>query len=179
MPNVHCQILNGETKVIKEGIITVNATVTNGVIVINNENIARAIYVSLLDNIDNINEININDFTDSNTFTITKIVNVLEDNCKDKNARNVVNDCSYGSEEDYKIVSENVYTLAVSTNRALSRSKTWGPRMEGGKLAAKYTKTTEKATIKNNQTRLVHLGPKGGKYVKLDGEFVPLKKAQK
>lgn len=46
---------------------------------------------------------------------------------------------------------------------------------KGGKIKTKFMKTSEKALISNNRMRLVYLGPKGGKYVKVNGSFVTLK----
>lgn len=53
---------------------------------------------------------------------------------------------------------------------------TTGPGQEGGAPKCKKTHVTTKI---GNLTRCIYEGPRGGKYVKMEGDFVPLKDAQK
>jgi hypothetical protein len=50
------------------------------------------------------------------------------------------------------------------------------PSLEGG--APKQHKLTHKKVKLGSMERNVHVGPRGGKYVKVNGEMVSLKKAK-
>lgn len=56
-----------------------------------------------------------------------------------------------------------------------NNSDTLAPAPTNNSDGGGYRKTSEKAVIKNNKMRIVYLGPRGCKYVKVDGSFVPLK----
>lgn len=51
--------------------------------------------------------------------------------------------------------------------------------MSGGAKAPKQHKITSKKVKLGNMERNIHVGPRGGKYVKLMGKLVPLDVAKK
>lgn len=105
-----------------------------------------------------------------------------------KQAVAYVKELRLGIDEDGKITQSghptgaDLYTETDKANIIITLKKIKGEEEQaknketvGGKIKTKFMKTSEKALISNNRMRLVYLGPKGGKYVKVNGSFVTLK----